>query len=74
MTKIYMLVSNNGDGSGSTHFFKDTEENIKRLIDEDPETWGGNDSLNFICVNEDLMTLEEMKIGLSTVEKELEYA
>ena len=40
--KIYCLVSNNGDGSGSAQWFRDASI-AESLIDEDPETWGGND-------------------------------
>lgn len=40
--KVYGMVSNNGDGSGSMHWFLDGDL-VDRIVDEDPETWGGND-------------------------------
>ena len=44
--KIWYMVSNNGDGSGDAHFYKDGPgigEYLDQMIENDPETWGGND-------------------------------
>ena len=42
MIKIYGLVSDNGDGSASVHWFKN-DINVEQLMEDDVETWGMNE-------------------------------
>ena len=42
MQKVYMLSTDNGDGSNSTHFFA-KEPNLNAMTEEDPETYGCNE-------------------------------
>lgn len=44
MQKIYGLMSDNGDGSASIHWFKNYEL-CENLMEEDPEQWGINDGV-----------------------------
>lgn len=44
--KIYYMTSDNGDGSASTHFYKDgpgVEARLEAMIEGDPESYGGNE-------------------------------
>ncbi len=44
MQTVYCLSSNNGDGSSSVCWFTSvSEEDLEKLIDLDPESWGMND-------------------------------
>lgn len=52
MKRIYYLSANNGDGSSSTHFFKE-EPDLDAMIDRDPERWGQNDSVEWFDVDAD---------------------
>lgn len=38
MIKVYALISDNGDGSASIHWFKNGEL-VDKLLDDDPEYW-----------------------------------
>ena len=42
MIKIYSLVSDNGDGSASVHWFKNAER-LNDMMEDDIETWGMNE-------------------------------
>ena len=39
MIKIYGLVSDNGDGSASVHWFRNAEQ-VNDVMEEDVSTWG----------------------------------
>jgi hypothetical protein len=46
--KVFLALSDNGDGSQSINWFKDvTIEQLEKLEEDDPDTWGSGDGLQY---------------------------
>lgn len=46
MITVYLVISNNGDGSSSIQWFKNTTiKELELMEEEDPELWSSGDGL-----------------------------